>query len=83
MDWLQTELERLNQELQDRLQSHSRWSGQTELLCSVPDVGPVVAAILVAELLELGQLSGRQWAVLVGVASLNQDSGQLRGQRRI
>ncbi len=25
-------MERLNQELQDRLQSHPRWSGQTELL---------------------------------------------------
>lgn len=50
LDWLQTELARLNRELQDRLQSHTRWSGQTELLCSVPGVGPVVAAVLVAEL---------------------------------
>ncbi len=83
LEWLQTELARLNRELQDRLQSHTRWSAQTALLCSVPGVGPVVAAVLVAELPELGQLSHRQLAALVGVAPLNRDSGQLRGQRRI
>ena len=83
LDWLQTEVERLNRELQDRLQSHPRWSGQTELLRSVPGVGPVVAAVLVAELPELGQLGNRQLAALVGVAPLNRDSGQLRGQRRV
>ena len=66
-----------------RLQSHPHWSSQTELLRSVPGVGPVVAAVLVAELPELGCLSSRQLAALVGVAPLNRDSGQLRGQRRI
>ena len=53
------------------------------LLRSVPGVGPVVAAVLVAELPELGCLSSRRLAALVGVAPLNRDSGQLRGQRRI
>ena len=76
-------MERLNRNLQDRLQSHPRWSGQTELLRSVPGIGPVVAAVLVAELPELGQLGSRQLAALVGVAPLNRDSGQLRGQRRV
>ena len=83
LDWLQTEVERLDRELQNRLQSHPCWSRQTELRRRVPGVGPVVAAVLVAELPELGHLSRRPWAALVGVAPLNRDRGQLRGQRRI
>jgi transposase len=56
---------------------------RAELLHSVPGVGPVVAAVLVAELPELGRLNGREIAALVGVAPLNRDSGQYRGPRRI
>ena len=81
--WLQDQLDRLNQTLQDRMQSHPIWSVQANLLRSVPGVGPTVAAVLVANLHELGHLSGQQIAALVGVAPLNQDSGQLRGKRRI
>ncbi|MEM1118747.1 MAG: IS110 family transposase, partial [Bacteroidota bacterium] len=48
---------------------------------SVPGVGPVVSATLIAELPELGRLSGKQIAALVGVAPLARDSGTLRGRR--
>ena len=48
----------------------------------MPGVGPVVAAVLVAELPELGRLNGREIAALVGVAPLNRNSGRYRGQRR-
>ena len=83
LDYLQTELARLDQALEDHLQNHPTWCRHAELLRSVPGVGPVTAAVLVADLPELGQLSRRTLASLVGVAPLNQDSGQLRGQRRI
>ena len=83
LDWLQTEVERLDWELQNRLQSHPHWSSQTELLRSVPGVGPVVAAVLVAELPELGRLSHHTLAALVGVVPFNRNSGQFRGRRTI
>ena len=83
LDYLQTELARLDQALEDHLQNHQTWCRHAELLRSVPGVGPVTAAVLVADLPELGQLSRRTLASLVGVAPLNQDSGQLRGKRRI
>ena len=41
------------------------WQVQAELLCSVPEVGPVLAAVLVVELPELDHLNGREIAVLV------------------
>jgi transposase len=52
-------------------------------LCSVPGVGPVLTATLVALLPELGKLTRRQIASLVGVAPFDDDSGRRRGERSI
>jgi transposase len=51
------------------------------LLRSVPGVGPVLSLTLLAHLPELGRLSRRAVAKLVGVAPLSRDSGTLRGRR--
>jgi transposase len=53
------------------------------LLTSMPGVGLILAATLLAELPELGTLDRRQIASLVGVAPLATDSGLKRGQRSI
>lgn len=53
------------------------------MLRSVPGLGPVLSRTLLAELPELGHLNRKQIAALVGVASLNRDSGSFRGRRRI
>jgi transposase len=52
-------------------------------LASVPGVGAACVSVLLAELPELGKLDRRRIAALVGVAPLNRDSGQMRGQRTI
>ena len=52
-------------------------------LASVPGIGTASVAVLLAELPELGKLDRRRIAALVGVAPLNRDSGQMRGQRSI
>lgn len=52
-------------------------------LASVPGIGAASVAVLLAELPELGKLDRRRIAALVGVAPLNRDSGQMRGQRSI
>lgn len=59
------------------------WREKARLLRSVPGAGPVLAATLLAALPELGSLNRWQVAALVGVAPLNQDSGQFRGRRRV
>jgi transposase len=53
------------------------------LLRSVPGVGPVYAAALLALMPELGNLTGKQAAALLGVAPFDCDSGGYKGQRRI
>ncbi len=81
LTWLQAELAQVDRQLQRQRQAHPAWQQQDALLQSVPGVGPVLTSVFLAELPELGQLNRRQIAALVGVAPLNRDSGQFRGQR--
>jgi len=81
--WLQRQLDDLDHALADLLHASPLWREKEDLLRSVPGVGPVVAATLVASLPELGELNRKAIAALVGVAPLNRDSGTLRGRRTI
>ena len=58
-------------------------SRRAVLLESIPGIGATTAAVLIAELPELGQVDKKQIAALVGVAPMNRDSGQWRGQAHI
>jgi transposase len=53
------------------------------LLGEVKGVGQVTISTLLAEVPELGKLSGREISALVGVAPINRDSGEMRGKRMI
>jgi len=53
------------------------------LLMSMPGVGPVLACTLIALLPELGGMTRKQVAALVGVASYAFESGTLKGRRCI
>jgi transposase len=53
------------------------------ILTSIPGIGPIAAAGLVGMMAELGTLSSKQVAALVGVAPMNWDSGEMRGRRAI
>jgi transposase len=59
------------------------WSDLAKRLRSVPGVGPVLPAGLVALLAEPGTLSRRKIASLAGVAPFDDDSGKRRGERHI
>jgi len=78
---LEQELQDLDTELRDRLRASLLWREQEDLLQSVPGVGPALTFSLLADLPELGTLSGKQVAALVGVAPMNRDSGRWRGKR--
>lgn len=81
--FLQQRLKAANQDLQDTLRASPLWRTREQLLRSVPGIGPTTAAVLIADLPELGQLSRRALAALVGVAPFNRDSGAQRGVRTI
>ena len=81
--WLEHTLEKLDGDLGKMLQESPLWRAQEDLLRGVPGVGPNLTFTLLAELPELGTLSRRQIASLVGVAPLNRDSGAFRGRRKV
>jgi transposase len=81
--WLEEELAAVDAELAAQIDLEPRWRERALLLRSVPGVGPVLAATLLADLSELWELRARPLAALVGIAPLNRDSGTLRGKRTI
>jgi transposase len=81
--WLERELQRTDTDLTATIQQSPVWREKDELLRSVPGVGPVLTSTLLANLPELGTLTSKQIAALVGVAPLNRDSGTLRGRRTV
>jgi transposase len=81
--WLEKELERTNGDLDEMIKASATLRDNEGLLKSVPGVGPVLARTLMAELPELGALTHKRLAALVGVAPLNRDSGTLRGRRAV
>ena len=82
--WLNAELADLDATLQEQLESSPAWRAKDDLLRSVPGIGRTTALVLLAELPELGMLSHKQIAALLGVAPLNSDSGtRVHGPRRV
>lgn len=83
IDTINKDLKRIDREIIKLVESNDDWNDRYQLLKSVPGVGEVTAATLIAELPELGKLNRQEIAALVGVAPMNHDSGQFRGQRHI
>lgn len=81
--WLKRELAQTDSDLAHAIQESPVWQEKDELLRSTPGVGPVLTTTLLAELPELGTLSCKQIAALVGVAPLNRDSGTMHGKRTV
>jgi len=81
--WLERRLDDVDGELRSAIEASPIWRTKDDLLQSVPGVGRVLSLTLLAELPELGQLSRREIAALVGVAPLNRDSGRRRGKRLV
>jgi transposase len=78
---LERELRITDTDLGAMIQASPVWRERDDLLQSVPSVGPVLSRTLLADLPELGRLSRREIAKLVGVAPLSRDSGTMRGRR--
>lgn len=83
LKWLGTQIADVETKIQAAVEENADLRERYRILRSMPGVGPVVAATLLAELPELGALTRSQIAVLVGVAPLNCDSGEYRGRRKI
>jgi transposase len=75
----------LEKEIAKLIERDDDWRGKAALLRGVPGVGAATAAVLLAEMPELGaaDADAGQVASLAGLAPHPDDSGQHRGARRI
>ena len=81
--WLEKQLDIVDTDLDNSIRNSSAWREKDDLLRSVPGVGKVLSRTLLAQAPELGTLSRKQIAALIGLAPLNRDSGTHRGRRCI
>ena len=56
---------------------------RAEVLCSIPGLGPVTAAGLIADMPELGRLDAKAAASLAGLAPMARESGNWKGRSHI
>lgn len=81
--WLDGEIRQLEAAIDTAIAADPTWRAARDRLTSMPGVGPVTSAILIAFLPELATMDRRQLAAIVGLAPYADDSGSHRGQRRI
>lgn len=81
--WLQRELDGVDADLGKAIQASPVWRAKDTLYRGVPGIGPVISRTLIADLPELGHLTHREIAALVGLAPLARDSGTLKGKRMV
>jgi len=81
--WLEKQLNINEYDIDQAIKETPAWREKADLLKSVPGVGRVTVGTMLALLPELGMLTRKQIASLVGVAPFNRDSGTLRGRRSV
>jgi transposase len=74
---------KLDRSIADTIARHPPFAALAMRLDTVPGLGPVAIAALIAWLPELGRLDRREIAALVGVAPFDDDSGRRTGRRHI
>ncbi len=77
------QIDTLDEQIRKLIDADHHFNRMDKIIRSVPGVGAVLSATLLASLNELGATDRRQVGALVGVAPFNQDSGRLQGTRSI
>ena len=80
---IQKQIAQIDLLLQQLIAQSEELSAKAQKLTAVRGVGPRTAALLLAQMPELGELNRREAAALAGLAPFNRDSGSVRGKRAI
>lgn len=83
LDTIARQMARLERLIVKEIAAHPPFAALARRLDTVPGLGFVSIAAIIAWLPELGQLGRRHIAALVGVAPYADDSGERRGERHI
>jgi transposase len=80
---VQKQITQLDALIKTLLDQSETLSAKAQKLTAIVGVGPRTAALLLAQMPELGKLNRREAAALAGLAPFNRDSGTLHGKRAI
>lgn len=82
-DVLDAQIEAIERRIENVIAQAEPLAAKANLLRSIPGIGPVSAAMLIAELPELGRMTSGEAAAMTGLAPVPHDSGAMRGRRTI
>ena len=80
---IKNQIEKVDNKLSKLIEKCSEYRAKNSILQSMPGIGNVVAFNLLSDMPELGYLTNKQAASLIGVAPFNKESGCYEGQRNI
>ena len=80
---IKKQIEKIEKKIADLIQSCPEYQAKNEILQSMKGIGKIASASLISNLPELGNISSKQAAALVGVAPMNRESGRYKGKRKI
>lgn len=82
-DVLDTQISDIERRIESVIAQVEPLAAKAKLLRSIPGIGPVSAAMLIAGLPELGRMTSGETAAMTGLAPVPHDSGAMRGRRTI
>lgn len=80
---IKKQIEKVDDKLSKLIEKCSEYKAKNTIIQSMPGIGPVVAFNLLSDMPELGYLTNKEAASLIGVAPFNKESGSYEGQRNI
>jgi transposase len=80
---LEAEIRGIEKIIESLVESDDEWRNKAQLIESVPGLGSITAATVMADVPEIGKLNRQQISALIGLAPYNRDSGAMKGKRSI
>ena len=80
---LKNQIAKIDVKLEKLIEQCDDYKAKNDIIQSMPGVGKVVSYNLLSNMPELGFISNKQAAALIGVAPVNRESGSYKGKRRI
>lgn len=83
IEWLTKKIKQVEADIKKHISQHPHLQDKVNLLCSIPGIGRITAALLITGVRELEEIEDKALVALIGLAPMNRDSGQYRGRRSI
>ena len=80
---INNQLSKIDKKMTKLIEQCDEYQIKNDIIQSVPGVGNVVAFSLLSNMPELGYITNKEAAALVGVAPVNRESGAFKGKRMI